>query len=332
MTGFYLKKRVLVTGAGGFIGSHLVEALDREGAHVRALLRYSSRADAGNLDFASAAAQKNLEIIRGDVRDPHMMLRACEGVDVVFHLAALIGIPHSYHAPSEYVATNVVGTLNMLEAARSQQVKRFIHTSTSETYGTAQYTPIDEKHPLVGQSPYSASKVGADKLAESYYCSFDFPVVTVRPFNTYGPRQSARAIVPVILSQLMAKTDRLRLGSLEPERDFTYVSDTVGGILALGACDLALGKTVNLGSGSTFRIGDIANRCMKLVGREVPFETDPRRVRPQHSEVGILVSDNRLAKKLCGWEPEVSLDEGLQQCSEFIRDHPQFFHPEEYQR
>ena len=244
MTSFYRNKRVLVTGGGGFIASHLVEDLHREGAQVRALVRYSSRADAGNLDFVAQNIRKDVEVIRGDVRDPHMMLQACEGVKIVFHLAALIGIPYSYHAPSEYVATNVAGTLNVLEAARRQKVARFVHTSTSEAYGTAQYTPIDEKHPLVGQSPYSASKIGADKLAESYYCSFDLPVVTVRPFNTYGPRQSARAIIPVILSQLLAGCECLHLGSLETGRF------TVTGTFGSEPVDLSTG-TLGASGGDT---------------------------------------------------------------------------------
>ncbi len=329
---FYSGRRVLVTGAGGFIGSHLVEALVREGARVRALVRYSSRADAGNLEFAPPEVRAELESVRGDLRDPHFMLRACAGQDMVFHLGALIGIPYSYEAPSEYVATNVTGTLNVLEGARIHRLSRVVHTSTSETYGTAQYRPIDEKHPLVGQSPYSASKIAADKLAESYHRSFETPVVTVRPFNTFGPRQSARAVVPTVLSQLLAGCDRLRLGALEPERDLTYVGDTVRGMLLLGACDEAVGRVVNLGTGSTQSVGMIAQRCMAVVGRRVPIEADAARVRPAQSEVMALVSDNRLARSLCGWEPRVSLDEGLQSSAAFIRAYPHIYRPTEYQR
>ena len=262
----YRDRRVLVTGAGGFIGSHLVERLGREGASVRALLRYSSRADAGNLRFLPPDLFARVEILRGDVRDPHFMLDACDGVDIVFHLAALIAIPYSYQAPGEYVAVNVAGTVNVLEAARRHKVGRVVQTSTSETYGTAQYRPIDEKHPLVAQSPYAASKVGADKLAESYHLSFDLPVVTVRPFNTFGPRQSARAVLPTILAQLLSGRRELCLGALEPQRDLTYVEDTVAGMLALADCDAAVGRTVNLGTGEALSIGDLARRCMRVVG------------------------------------------------------------------
>jgi NAD dependent epimerase/dehydratase len=330
--GAYRDRRVLVTGAGGFIGSHLVDALLRQGAHVRAMLHYSSRAGIGNLAFLPRETPSLLEIVRGDVRDPFFMLEACADRDVVFHLAALIGIPYSYEAPADYVATNVMGTLNVLEAARRQRVARVLHTSTSETYGTAQYRPIDELHPLVAQSPYSASKVGADKLAESYHCSFDLPVVTVRPFNTFGPGQSARAILPTILSQLLSGRSELRLGSLDPERDLTFVSDTVSGMLALGACDAAVGRTVNLGTGSCISVGDLARRCMALTGKTVPIVTDPARVRPADSEVMALVSDNSLARSLCGWQPRVSLDEGLRRLADFVQTHPEMYSPEDYQR
>jgi UDP-glucose 4-epimerase len=328
----YRDRRVLVTGAGGFIGSHLVERLAAEGIAVRALLRYSSRSDAGNLDFLPPELLRNVEIIRGDLRDPHFMLDACDKVDVVFHLAALIGIPYSYEAPVEYVAGNVAGTLNVLEAARRQRVSRVVHTSTSETYGTAQYRPIDEKHPLVAQSPYSASKVGADKLAECYHKSFDLPVVTVRPFNTYGPRQSARAVVAVILSQLVGGRSELRLGALSPQRDLTFVEDTVAGMLALGACEAAVGRTVNLGTGEALSIGDLARLCMRIVGREIPVKVEEERLRSADSEVLALVSDNRLARQLCGWRPRIGLEEGLRRCIAFIREHPDLYHPEEYQR
>jgi len=329
---WYSGAQVLVTGAGGFIGSHLVERLVLGGARVRAMVRYSARADAGNLEFLPAPVRTRLEIIRGDIRDPHFLLHACEGAKVVFHLAALIGIPYSYHAPTEYVATNVAGTVNVLEAARRHKVERVIHTSTSESYGTAQYRPIDEKHPLVAQSPYAASKISADKLAESYHCSFALPVVTVRPFNTYGPRQSARAVVAAILSQLLSGAEYLTLGSLEPERDLTYVDDTVEGLLALGCCDAAVGKTVNLGSGAAISIGDLARKCMAFTGRDVPIKIDATRIRPQKSEVMALVSDNRLARSLSSWQPRVTLEEGLQKCVAFVRSHPEMYHPTEYQQ
>jgi dTDP-glucose 4,6-dehydratase len=328
----YRDRRVVVTGAGGFIGSHLVERLAREGASVRALLRYSSRADSGNLRFLAPDLLARVQIVRGDVRDPHFMLDVCDGMDAVFHLAALIAIPYSYQAPGEYVSANVAGTLNVLEAARRRKVARVVQTSTSETYGTAQYQPIDEKHPLVAQSPYAASKVGADKLAESYFCSFGLPVVTVRPFNTFGPRQSARAVVPAILAQLLSGRPELRLGALEPRRDLTFVEDTVEGMLALAACEAAVGRAVNLGTGEALSIGDLARRCMRLVGREVPVHVEEQRLRPEDSEVMALVSDNRLARELCGWRPRVGLDEGLRRCADFIRTHPDLYHPEEYQR
>lgn len=324
--------RVLVTGAGGFIGSHLAEALVLHDVPVRAMLRYSSRADTGNLEFVPTRIREKLEILRGDIRDPHFVQRACAGCSAVFHLAALIGIPYSYQAPSDYAATNVIGTLNVLEAARTQGLDRVIHISTSEAYGTAQSRPIAESHPLVAQSPYSATKIGADKLAESYHHSFGLPVVTVRPFNTYGPRQSARAIVPTILAQLLSGCASLRLGSLEPERDLTFVSDTVEGILTVGTCDAAIGRAVNLGTGKTQSIGDLARKCMAVVGRQVPIESEHERIRPPQSEVMALVSDNRLARSLGGWEPRVDLDQGLKHCMTFVREHQQMYRPEEYQR
>jgi NAD dependent epimerase/dehydratase len=328
----YCKRRVLVTGAGGFIGSHLTEALVAAGAHVRAMLHYSARGGLENLQFLAAEDRKQLEIVRGDIRDPYFVMQAAEGVEVIFHLAALIGIPYSYEAPADYVATNVTGTLHVLEAARRQGVGRVVHTSTSETYGTAQYRPIDERHPAVAQSPYAASKIGADKLAESYHCSFGLPVVIVRPFNTFGPRQSDRAIVPTILAQLVLGRPYLCLGSLDPERDLTYVSDTADGMLALGACDAAIGKAVNLGTGSSLSIGELVQKCLKITGREVSIVVDQARVRPADSEVRALVSDNRFARGLTGWQPVVSVDEGLHRCADFIRNHPQMYQPEEYQR
>lgn len=327
----YQDRCVLVTGAGGFIGSHLVETLVRQGARVRAMLHYSSRADAGSLEFLPSAVKGQVEIVRGDLRDFFFVLQACKGCSTVFHLGALIGIPYSYQAPGEYVSTNVVGTLNVLEAARIHGQIRVVHTSTSEVYGTAQYKPIDERHPQVGQSPYSASKIGADKLAESYCHSFGLPVVTVRPFNTYGPRQSARAIIPTILSQLLAGCERLRLGSLNPVRDLTFVTDTAAGMMALGACDEAVGKTVNLGTGRAVSVGELARKCMAVVGRETPIEVDENRVRPQPSEVYCLLSDNRFAKSLCGWEPKIDIDQGLAQTAEFVARSPGLYRAKEYQ-
>ena len=329
---FYHGRKVIVTGAGGFIGSHLVEGLIAKGAQVRAMLRYTSKPDRGNLEFLSRANLEQVAIVRGDLRDPYFMLNALVDQEIVFHLAALIAIPYSYIAPSDYVATNITGTLNVLESARRNRVQRVIHTSTSEVYGTAQFRPIDESHPLVGQSPYSASKIAADKLAESFQRSFGLPVVTVRPFNTYGPRQSARAVIPTILAQLLAGRDRLQLGSLEPERDLTHAKDTVAGMLALGACEKAIGLTVNLGTGSALSIGQLAEKCMAITGLRIPLDVDPQRVRPEQSEVQALVSNNALAKNLCGWQPKIGLDEGLKDCAAFVRNNPTLFHPQEYQR
>jgi UDP-glucose 4-epimerase len=284
------------------------------------------------MEFLPNEIRSQIEVVRGDVRDPHLMLDLVAGVDVVFHLAALIAIPYSYQAPGEYVATNVSGTLNVLEAARRSGVARIVHTSTSETYGTAQYRPIDERHPIVAQSPYAASKAGADRLAESYHLSFGVPVVTVRPFNTFGPRQSARAVVPTILSQLLAGRPELRLGATDPERDLTYVGDTVEGLLIVGGSDAAVGTAVNLGTGQTHTIGAVAELCMAVTGRRVPVVVDPARVRPAASEVLALVSDNRRALELSGWRPRVSLEEGLRRCAAFVAAHPHLYVPEEYQR
>lgn len=325
-------RRVLVTGAGGFIGSHLVEALVARDASVTALLRYTSRADAGLLEHLPRNVFGEVTLLRGDIRDAHFLLRACGKTDVIFHLAALIGIPHSYHAPGDYVSTNISGTLNVLEAARICGVQRVVQTSTSETYGTAQYVPIDEAHPLVGQSPYSASKIGADKLAESYYLSFGLPVVTVRPFNTFGPRQSARAIIPTILSQLYGGCRTLRLGSLTPKRDLTFVKDTAAGFLALACCDKAVGRVVNLGTGQARTMKDVARQCMAAAGRTVPIVTEKTRVRPDKSEVRVLQADAQLAQRLCGWRPKVSFAEGIAQTAEFIRQNLDRYRPGEYQK
>lgn len=323
-------RKVLVTGAGGFIGSHLVEELVRQGATVRAMLHYDSRPHRGNLEHVDPSLLREVEIISGDVIDPHFCYRACQGREVVFHLAALIAIPYSYVAPSAYVQANVVGTLNILEACRLLEVPRLVHTSTSECYGTARYTPIDEAHPLQGQSPYSASKIAADKLAESYYLSFNLPVATLRPFNTFGPRQSARAVIPTILSQLLSAQPELRIGDATPVRDMNFVGNTVDAFLKIAECDAALGQVVNAGSGRGETIQAIAELAMKITGRNVPIVTDAARQRPTKSEVWTLIAANQRAKDLFGWEPRVDLETGLDHAARFVRDHLHLYRPKEY--
>lgn len=313
-------RKVLVTGAGGFIGSHLVERLVILGARVRALVRYNSRNDWGLLELLPEAVKKEIEVVTGDITDPFSTAAAVSGCEVIFHLAALIAIPYSYLAPAQYVAVNCQGTLNLLEAARRQGVARFIQTSTSETYGTARYTPIDENHPLQGQSPYAASKIGADKLAESYYLSFGLPVATIRPFNTYGPRQSARAVIPTIITQALT-SPVIRLGNLSPLRDLNYVSDTIAGFLKVAEHEAAVGEVINVGSGKAVSIGELANKILALLGMDKPIETEAIRVRPESSEVMTLLCDNAKAWELLGWRPQVSLEEGLQRTIAYIKDH-----------
>ena len=313
-------KRVLVTGAGGFIGSHLVARLVELGARVRALVRYNSRNDWGLLELLPAAVTQAVEVVPGDLTDPHGTGRLLQGQEIIFHLAALIAIPYSYLAPAAYVSTNCGGTLNLLEAARQQGVERFIHTSTSETYGTAQYTPIDEAHPLKGQSPYAASKIGADKLSESYHLSFNLPVVTVRPFNAFGPRQSARAIIPTIISQALSGPV-VRLGRLTPVRDLTFVTDTVEGFIKSAMGPQAIGELFNLGTGQGVSIGALAQQIIALLGGGREIIAADERLRPDASEVMELICDYGKARRMLGWEPQVSLPEGLERTVAFIRDH-----------
>jgi NAD dependent epimerase/dehydratase len=320
-------KRVLVTGAGGFLGSHLVERLVTSGARVRALVRYNSRNDWGLLKLLPDAVKGEMEVVSGDLTDPFCASRIVNGCPVVFHLAALIAIPYSYTAPAQYVAVNCGGTLNLLEAARLQGVQWFVHTSTSETYGTARYVPIDESHPLTGQSPYAASKIGADKLAESYHRSFGLPVVTIRPFNTFGPRQSARAIIPTIITQALSG-EAIRLGHLKPRRDLTYVSDTIAGFLKGALAPQAVGQVINLGTGIAVSVGELAQMILKLLGLSKEIVPEAGRMRPEDSEVWHLQCDNRRARELLGWRPEVSLEEGLRRTIGYIGANLNLYKPE----
>jgi NAD dependent epimerase/dehydratase len=320
---------VLVTGAGGFIGSHLVDLLVRQGARVRAYVHYNARNDWGNLELVDREVRAAVEVVSGDIADPFSVGRAVAGVDVVFHLAALIGIPYSYVAPQTYVTTNVLGTVNVLEAVRANTGTRMVHTSTSETYGTARYTPIDEGHPLLGQSPYSASKIGADAMVESYVRAFELPAVTLRPFNTFGPRQSLRAVIPTIIAQALAR-ETLQLGSLEPVRDFTFATDTASAFLAVAESDAALGQTLNAGSGKGVAIGELAHLILELLGSRTPIETEAERVRPEASEVGELVCDATRIRELAGWTPQVPLRDGLARTIEFVREHAGALKPDLY--
>ena len=319
---------VLVTGGGGFIGSRLCERLVQSDATVRAFVRYTSRAEIGLLRFLEPDILKKVEIIRGDLRDFSAVEQASRGVDIVFHLGALISIPYSYVHPVETVQTNVLGTLNILEACRKSGAK-LVHTSTSEVYGTALRVPIDEDHPLQGQSPYSASKIGADKLVESYFRSFGLPTMTVRPFNTYGPGQSTRAVIPTIITQALAG-GVVRLGNLDAIRDFTYLDDTVEGFLLTAQADTWNGETYNLGSGEEISIGAIAALIFRLMGKQAEIQLEKSRLRPEKSEVLRLISDNRKAKLELGWQPTVGMEEGLQRTIRWIGEHLDLYQPEEY--
>ncbi|RYJ27458.1 UDP-glucose 4-epimerase [Streptomyces sp. L-9-10] len=324
-------RTVLVTGAEGFIGSTLVDLLVDRGATVRAMVHYKPYAEKGFLARYFDDPHSPVEMIAGDVGDAGRVMDAVAGCDTVFHLAALIGIPYSYDAPGAYVRTNVVGTENVAEACRRHAVRRLLHTSTSEVYGTAQTAPISETHPLQPQSPYSASKIGADMMALSHWHAFELPVTVVRPFNTYGPRQSARAVIPTILAQLHAGAETIRLGSLTPTRDFTYVTDTASGFLALADCDRALGESVNLGTGREISVGDLAAALITASGREARVVADPARLRPSGSEVERLLSDNTRAREWAGWQPHVSLEDGLRRTSRWVAENIHLFSPGRYQ-
>jgi NAD dependent epimerase/dehydratase len=313
-----LAQKILVTGAGGFIGSHLVEQLVVDGYDVRAFVHYNSQGNWHNLEKLPQDIRDSIEVMAGDITDPFFVDKAVTNCDIVFHLAALIGIPYSYIAPEAYISTNIGGTLNVLQACRRYNISRLVHISTSETYGSAQYIPIDEKHPLVGQSPYSASKIGADKLVESFWRSFALQVCIIRPFNTYGPRQSARAIIPTIVAQALSR-DVVCLGNLNPIRDMTFVKDTVRGLIAGQKSQKCIGTVCNLGVGKGLSIGEFVNRIGVLLGKDLKVETDPHRVRPSNSEVNRLISDNSKIKELAGWEPCVGLDDGLWQTINYIR-------------
>jgi len=322
-------KRVLVTGAAGFIGSHLVERLLSEAGQVRAFVRYNSRGDIGLLRYLGREKLSDVEIIFGDLRDFNALLNSLRGVDVLFHLGAMISIPYSYLHPYEVIETNVLGTTNVLLAAREAQVERIVHTSTSEVYGTADYVPIDESHPLKGQSPYSASKIGADKIAGSFYRAYNLPVATIRPFNTFGPRQSMRAVIPTIITQVLTRNE-LQLGNLDATRDFTFVLDSCEGFVQIASCDACIGDETNIGSGFEVSVRDVAKKVMKIVGREVPIVVDRERIRPEKSEVERLFAGTEKAKRFFGWKPKHSFEEGLRLTIDWIKKNIDIYNPDKY--
>ncbi len=312
--------KVLVTGSDGFIGSHLTEMLLNRGYDVRAFVYYNSFGKWGWLDTLPEDKRKALDVVMGDIRDPSFVLEAMRGVDCVFHLAALIAIPYSYVAPDAYVDTNIKGTLNVLNAAKLLGTKRVLVTSTSEVYGTAMYLPIDEKHPYQGQSPYSATKIGADRLAESYYRSFGIPLTIVRPFNTYGPRQSARAVIPTIISQLIAGHDEIKLGNLTPTRDFVYCKDTARGFIELSKCDDAIGREVNIATCREITVGKLAQTMIDIIRPSAKIICETQRLRPEKSEVNQLLGSNELLYSLTGFKPQTSIEEGLKITAEWIKE------------
>ncbi len=315
-----IHKKVLVTGSCGFIGSHLVERLLDEGCEIRAFVYYNSFNSWGWLDTFPKEKLDEIEVFTGDIRDPNGVRTAVKGVDVVFHLAALIGIPFSYHSPDSYVDTNIKGTLNVLQACRDLGVEKVLVTSTSEVYGTAKYVPIDENHPRQGQSPYSATKIGADFIAESFYRSFDLPVVIVRPFNTYGPRQSARAVIPTIITQLLSGKKEIKLGAIHPTRDLVFVKDTVEGFVEIAKSDKTIGEEINIATGQEISIGDLAQKLINMINPDAEIVTEEERLRPEKSEVERLLGDNTKIKKLTNWTPKYSLDEGLKITIEWFKN------------
>ena len=325
-------KKILVTGAGGFIGSHLVEKLLEEGCKVRAFVHYNSFNRWGWIDSFSTEKLEKIEIFSGDIRDPNGVREAVKGVDIVFHLAALIGIPFSYHSPDSYVDTNIKGTLNILQACRDLGVEKVLVTSTSEVYGTARYVPIDENHPRQPQSPYSATKIAADCLAESFYRSFDLPVVIVRPFNTYGPRQSARAVIPTIITQLLIGKKEIKLGALHPTRDLVFVKDTVNGFIEVAKSDKTIGEEINIATGEEISIGDLAKKLISMINPKAKIVVEEMRLRPKKSEVERLLGSNDKIKKLTGWKPQHNLEEGLRITIEWFKnkENLRFYKPEIY--
>ncbi|MBQ3394658.1 MAG: SDR family oxidoreductase [Oscillospiraceae bacterium] len=325
-----MAKKVLVTGADGFIGSHLTQQLLKEGYDVRAMCQYNSFGTWGWIDTFPKEEKDSLNIFMGDVRDPNGVRVAMKGVDTVFHLAALIAIPYSYHSPDAYVDTNIKGTLNVLQAARDLGTSRVLVTSTSEVYGTAQYVPIDEKHPFQGQSPYSATKIGADRLAESFYRSFDLPVTIVRPFNTFGPRQSRRAVIPTIITQLLSGKEEIKLGSLTPTRDFNYVKDTANGFITISKFDNTIGKEINIATEREISIGDLANELIRQINPNAKIVTDEVRLRPEKSEVNRLLGSAALLRSLTGWHPNYTFEEGLAETIRWIRENMDRYKPDIY--
>lgn len=323
-------KKVLITGAGGFIGSHLTEELVRLGAEVSAMIHYNSNNVWGNLELIPDETKKQIAVVSGDVRDPFFMMKVVKDCDVVFHLAALIAIPYSYLAPKDFVDTNVNGTLNVMQACLDNGVKKIVHTSTSEVYGTAQYTPIDEKHPIVGQSPYSASKIGGDKIAESYYCAFGLPVTTLRPFNTFGPRQSARAVIPTMLSQMISGQSRIELGSTMPVRDFTYVKDTVKAFVKVAETDKTNGLVLNSGTGQGRTIAEVVENAKKVTDSNAKIVMDEKRIRPEKSEVFKLICNAKRITELTGWKPEYTFEKGIKETADFIKSNIGRYKPSIY--